>query len=374
MNSETAPAPSLASNLEELLADYLRAVSAPKGVRAAGESPGMPSPEEAAQALLRLSGALPYSFPTGGVAPLSQSAEGRRLLELPPADKARVALAAYARWSLETGWQSPLERVITELFRSNLDLDLDQALDLVASSRRLAEGTYRHERIASVMGTLKRYVERQGLAAVLKTGIIDVRDTLRSRHADSHLAGRKIVKSLNEILASEKTNLDRPIFEPMADVWAPRLKEKLAALPAGERERVLQLLHLASKGGGNAKPSKSWLKQATLALESAQPEVMGALLLDVVIALRFRPETCANPRRPVSFARESERAARIALARRDGFAKGGRSPFGRTRAYLSHLGWDGLQFAGSRQCGDSRLQFDARQRGRRRFDAPAAAT
>ncbi len=280
MNSESAP--SLPSNLEDLLADYLRAVSAPKGARAAAEPPGMPSPEEAVQAMLRLSGALPYSFPTGGVAPLSQSEEGRRLLELPPTDKARVALAAYARWSLETGWKSPLERVITELFRSKLDLDLEQALDLVASSHRLAEGSYRHERIASVMGTLKRFVETQGLVPVLKAGIVDVRDTLHRRHADSHLAGRKIVKSLNEILALEKANADGPTFEPMADVWAPRLKAKLAALPAQERAQLMQLLHLAAKGGGNAKPSKSWLKQAVLALESVQPEVMGALLLDVV--------------------------------------------------------------------------------------------
>ena len=341
MNSESAPAPSLPSNLEQLLAGYLRAVSAPKGARAAGEPPVMPSPEEAAQAMLRLSGILSYSFPTGGVAPLSQSEEGRRLLELPPADKARVALAAYARWSHETGWKSPLERVITELFRSKLDLDLEQALDLVASSRRLGEGIYRHERIASVVGTLKRYVETQGLAPVLKTAIVDVRDTLCNRHADSHLAGRKIVKSLNEILALEKANADGPAFEPMADVWAPRLKEKLAALPTGERGQLMQLLHLAAKGGGNAKPSKSWLKQADLALESVQPEIMGALLLDLV-ALYDSDRRHARTRADLYLSLENQNALRglLWLAAMASPKATGRRLEELARTYLTWVGTD----------------------------------
>jgi hypothetical protein len=277
MSTEAAPEVTLPPALEALVSAYMNAV-APQPVA----DPTQPTPHEAARAVLRLAGALPYSFPTGGAKPLGESPEGRALLALSPVDKTQVAVAAYARWSHASAWTSPWERVISDLFRSKLELNVAQALDVLASSKRLVPN-FRYERISSVTGALKRCVERHGLTPELKASIADLRQTMTASHTDSHLDGRKIIKSLDEMLdfaAAEQQA--ESVFNPRPDAWGRAVVAHLAGLPAASRADITRLLLLASEGGEQAKPSKTWLKQAKSLLASVDGETLGPQLLDII--------------------------------------------------------------------------------------------
>ncbi len=302
-----------ADSADDPLAHYLGTTVSPLAAFQAQASrpPGTPTEREALGAMLRLAGAMSDAFPTGGVPPLGESEQGRRLLELPPAEKARVAIRAYTQWSLDTAWTSPLERVITDLFRTKFDLDPEQALELAASSHRLGQ-TLRYRRIASVTGALKRHVETRGLAPELSAALVRVRDAMRRRNLDSHLDGRKIIKSLDEILALGAPASDAPAFEPKSDSWGAKLTHKLAELSAGDRAQLTPLLQLASKGGENAKPTKAWLKEARRTLQSTDAQRAGALILDVV-ALYDCERKSARPRAETELSLENQSTLRALL-------------------------------------------------------------
>src|SRR5262249_12908911 len=93
---------------------------------------------------------------------LADSAAGRALLQLPPADKATVVVATYAAWTSER-YGGPdggtLRRIVSDLLRGKLDFTDAQAVELTRAAVREGFSYSSYSPNSAVAGALKRYIE-----------------------------------------------------------------------------------------------------------------------------------------------------------------------------------------------------------------------
>jgi hypothetical protein len=217
---------------------------------------------------------------------LSQSEEGRRLLELGPADRAKVAVQAYAALtSVPCGGPdgSGLRRVVSDLLRAKLALEEAQAIALVKAAVRdgFLYTSYSPNQV--VLSTLERHVQTQGLSADLRAAIEGLLARMKHGYAEGNAQGRKLLNGVEALLAQQASEGGPiPAFKPRPDAWGRALSEKLEALAAHERARLMPLLALAAKGGDGAKPTKGWLKSATQAVDQPDRMRLAELILAAI--------------------------------------------------------------------------------------------
>jgi hypothetical protein len=105
---------------------------------------------------------------------LADSDAGRALLQLPPADKAVVAIATYAAWASER-YGGPngraLRRLVSDLLRAKLELSDAQAVALTRAAVRQGFGNSSHSPNLAVASALKRHVETHGLGLALREAL-----------------------------------------------------------------------------------------------------------------------------------------------------------------------------------------------------------
>jgi hypothetical protein len=191
---------------------------------------------------------------------LSASEAGCRLLELGPADKACVAVAAYAAWTSER-YGGPdgaaLRRIVSDLLRGKLELEQAQALQLIKAAVREGFSYSSHSPNGAVASALKRHVETHGLSAAVREALSGLRARMVHTRADGNSEGRKLVAAVDAMLARASHASDgEPRFTPKPDDWGKAIGAQLGALPAQPRARLTRLLALATQGGNNAKPAK----------------------------------------------------------------------------------------------------------------------
>jgi len=217
---------------------------------------------------------------------LSQSEEGRRILDLGSADKAEMAVQAYAALTSECyGGRdgSGLRRVVSDLLRAKLTLEEAQAIALVKAAIRdgFLYTSYSPNQV--VLGTLERHVAAHGLSPDLRGAIEGLLARMKHGYAGGNAQGRKLLNGVEALLAHQSGDgASIPAFKPRPDAWGRALTAKLEALPADERARLTALLVLAAKGGAGAKPAKGWLRSAAEAVEQADRGRLAERLLAAI--------------------------------------------------------------------------------------------
>ncbi|HUL08231.1 MAG TPA: DUF4132 domain-containing protein [Candidatus Acidoferrum sp.] len=291
----------LLAQVQALMREHLANVQA--GANVAMLSPGSPRSAPAASTdhsnsavsydlpadLVRLLKAYLAICPSNGFtqAPaLSQSEEGRRILELGPAERAKMAVQAYAaltsvRYGGPDG--SGLRRVVSDLLRAKLALEEAQAIALVKAAVRdgFLYTSYSPNQI--VLSTLERHVQSQGLSPDLRGAIEGLLARMKHGYAEGNAQGRKLLNGVEALLAHQAGDgASIPEFKPRPDAWGRAVSAKLSAMPAGERARLTPLLALAAKGGDGAKPAKGWLKSAAQAVDQPDRAGLAELLLAAI--------------------------------------------------------------------------------------------
>jgi hypothetical protein len=255
----------LPPGLQVLVEDYLR-ISQDQRARAAGGS------------------GLSFSFMQAPA--LAQSEAGRALLELSPAEKAAVVVAAYAAWANERN-RGPnggaLRRVVSDLLRAKLEFTEAQAIELVRAAVRDGFAYSSHSPNLAVAGVLKRHVDTNGLGVGMRETLTGLRGRMVHTAASGNAEGRKLLVIVDAMLAHAGDAAGgEPRFTPKDDAWGRAVAARLVALPSEVCARLTHLLALAAQGGGNAKPAKGWLKAAEQELAVGQRARDGALLLDII--------------------------------------------------------------------------------------------
>lgn len=217
---------------------------------------------------------------------LSECDAGRRLLELDPADKARLVVATYAAWTNER-FGGPdgagLRRIVSDLLRARLDFDEAQALLLIKAAVREGFGHSSYSPNLAIAGALKRYVETHGLAPSVRDALSGLRARMVHGHSRGNSEGRKLLLIVDAMLAQvAEAPAGEARFKPKPDAWGSAIAEKLIALQPDRRARLTRLLALAAQGGATARPAKGWLKTAEKELATPTREDDGALLLDCI--------------------------------------------------------------------------------------------
>jgi hypothetical protein len=251
-------------------------------------------PADAARALKAYLAICPRNGFTQAPA-LSQSEEGRRILELAPADRVKTAVYAYVAFTAERlGGPdgSGLRRVVSDLLRAKLTLEDAQAIALVKAAIRdgFLYTSYSPNQV--VLGTLERHVQTRGLSPDLRAAIGGLLARMKHGYAEGNAQGRKLLNGVEALLAQRAGDADAlPAFKARPDAWGRALSAKLDALPAAERARLMPLLALATKGGTGAKPAKGWLKSAAQAVDQPERARLAGLLL---AAIECQDDTAFN--------------------------------------------------------------------------------
>jgi hypothetical protein len=122
-------------------------------------------PELAAPLREYLEGVPPFAFAQAPA--LSESDAGRRILELAPPDRIRIAVAAYSAWSSER-WGGPkgggLRRVVSDLLRARLPLADADAIALAEAGAREGFTYSSYSPNQAVLGAIDRHVAAHGLS------------------------------------------------------------------------------------------------------------------------------------------------------------------------------------------------------------------
>ena len=252
----------LPAHLKALVQDYLHAVRASKPGALPGGGWFLPAPA------------------------LSACEAGAKLAELGAADKASVAVAAYAAWTSER-YGGPdgagLRRIVSDLLRGKLALDEAQALQLIKAAVRDGFAYSTHSPNGAVASALKRHIETHGLSAAVHEALSGLRTRMVHTQASGSSEGRKLAAAVDAMLTHDSRGPDdEPRFAPQPDAWGRAIGAKLDAMSAESRARLTRLLALAAQGGEDAKPAKGWLKTAEKDLASGERERDGALLLDAI--------------------------------------------------------------------------------------------
>ena len=215
---------------------------------------------------------------------LSASEAGRSILQLSPADRACVAVAAYLAWTSKPHGGpcgAALRRIVSDLLRAKLEFDEAQVLELIKGAVHEGFCYSSYSPNSAVANVLKRHVETRGLSPAVGEALAGLRARMVHSHADHSSEGRKLIAAVEAMLANEDSSVEAaPRFRSKPDAWGKAIEAKLSTLALDVRACLTQLLVLASQGGDNAKPAKGWLKAAEKALASVACE--HALLLDLV--------------------------------------------------------------------------------------------
>jgi hypothetical protein len=254
---ESASAPTCAFELPEALAvplqDYLKAYPGPG-----------------------------HTFPNAPV--LTQCEAGRRLLSLAPADRVRIAVAAYQAWSSAPhggAYGGALQRVISDLLRSKLPLTDADAIALLETARRGGFVFGGFSPNAAVLRTLERHVAARGMSADLQQALERLLAEM-TRRREGNLEGDRLRSGIERLLTYGEKGASTAVFKPNRDAWGNAVLAKLASLPPDERAELEALLALATGGGKKAKPSDDWLASARRALGSSNRVETGQHLIDFI--------------------------------------------------------------------------------------------
>ena len=238
---------------------------------------------------------------------LTESEAGQRLLALAPADRVRMVVAAYRAWSSER-WGGAkgggLRRVVSDLLRAKLPLAHADAIALVQSAIRDGFTYASYSPNQAILGALERHVATHGLTDDLRRVLEQLLNEMARQGAESNVQGRKLRSGVEALLAHREDAANTlPLFKPKGDPWGVAVMARLAALPAQTQGPLGILLTLASQGGKNAKPAKSWLKSAARVLERPDRAQLGEHLLDLI--------DCHEPGTPITL--ESQETLRALL-------------------------------------------------------------
>jgi Domain of unknown function (DUF4132) len=217
---------------------------------------------------------------------LSQSEEGRRILDLPPSDRVRIAVAVYDDWS-SAPWGGPdgagLRRVVSDLLRGKLRFADGDAIALVAAATREGFTYAGYSPNQAVLSMLERHVADHGVSADLRRALEHLRTAMKARGAEDNAQGRKLLSGVERLLAHhDGTAGVAPVFQPKPDAWGAAAEARLATLSPDAQARLGPLMLLAGKGGTSAKPTKGWLRNAEQALAGDDRAEVGERLLDLV--------------------------------------------------------------------------------------------
>ena len=219
-------------------------------------------------------------------AALSESDAGRRILDLSPADRVRMVVAAYHAWAAVRWGGSRgggLRRVVSDLLRAKLPLTDADAVALVQAAARNGFAYTSDSPNQAILGTLEDHVAARGVSADLRRAVEHLLAEMTRQGADHNAQGRRLRSGVEALLAQpERPGNTVPLFKPKADAWGTAVMAKLATLPAEEQGPIGALLSLAAQGGKNAKPAKGWLKGAVQALEQRDRAQLGEHLLDFI--------------------------------------------------------------------------------------------
>jgi hypothetical protein len=193
---------------------------------------------------------------------------------------------AYVAWASEKyGGRdgSGLRRIVSDLLRAKIDIDTDQAIALVKAAIQEGFGYSSYSPNQAVVNLLKRHVETKGASAELRAALSGLRNRMVHSSADHSSQGRKLLAAVDGLIGHQaRADGSAPRFDAKPDAWGKATSAKLAQWPADARARLTALLELASKGGGNAKPAKGWLKSAEDTLKGDKRDLICGQLLDVV--------------------------------------------------------------------------------------------
>ena len=223
-----------------------------------------------------------HTFPNAPV--LTQCEAGRRLLSLAPADRVRIAVAAYQAWSSAPhggAYGGALQRVISDLLRSKLPLADADAVALVTSTTRegFAYGGFSPN--AAVLRTLERHVATRGVSSDLRQALEHLLAEM-TRRGGGNLERDKLRSGIERLVTYGDKSASAAVFKPNLDAWGKAVLANLAALPADTRAELEALLVLATTGGRKAKPDDDWLASAHRVLGSSSRAETGRHLLDFI--------------------------------------------------------------------------------------------
>lgn len=223
----------------------------------------------------------------GNAPALAEADAGRGLLALDPADKAVVAVQAYAAWASERHGGpngAALRRIVSDLLRGKVDLTDAQAVQLVKAAQQHGFDHTSYSPNQAVAGVLKRHVETRGLAPELREALSGLRAHMAHRGCNGNGEGRRLMSAVESLLAHESLVPGSAArFKPRPDAWGRAVEAKLGALPLDTRAHLTGLLALAAKGGETAKPAKGWLKSVEKELAAAgERDRVGTLLLELI--------------------------------------------------------------------------------------------
>ncbi len=227
---------------------------------------------------------------------LSQSEEGRRMLNLEPSDRVRIAVRAYDDWSAAP-WGGPdgagLRRVVSDLLRGKLPSADADAIALVAAATREGFTYASYSPNQAVLSMLERHAADHGVSADLRRALENLRTVMKARGAEGNAQGRKLLSGVERLLAHHDGTAEvAPVFQPKPDGWGAAAKARLGTLSPDAQARMSALMLLAGKGGASAKPTKGWLRKAEQALAAADRGAVGECLLDLV--------ECYEPGAPIA--------------------------------------------------------------------------
>src|SRR5262245_40923307 len=217
---------------------------------------------------------------------LAQSDAGRAMLSLAPADRVRIAVAAYDAWSA-TPWGGQdgagLRRVVSDLMRSKLPLADADAVALVDLATREGFTYTSYSPNQVILSLLERHVAAHGVSADLRRALERLMAEMTRRGADGNAQGRKLYSGVERLLAHRHGDAGTvPVFEPKPDAWGTAVQAKRASLPPDAQAPLGVLLVLAAQGGKSAKPAKGWLKSAEQAVDRPDRAQIGERLLDLI--------------------------------------------------------------------------------------------
>ena len=170
---------------------------------------------------------------------LSDSEVGKKLLALRMADKANLAVQAYVAWTSEKyGGRdgAALRRIVSDILRSKIDIDNDQAVLLVKAAIHEGFAYSSFSPNQAIANVLKRHVETRGASPALRDVLSGLRNRMVHSGADRSSEGRKLLSLVDALIADgNRAEGGAPRFEAKPDAWGKGAGAKLATLPPDAR-------------------------------------------------------------------------------------------------------------------------------------------
>ena len=148
---------------------------------------------------------------------LSDSDAGRKLLELPAADRVRMVVAAYHAWSSNRWGGSSgggLRRVVSDLLRAKLPLTDADAIALAELGVRDGFTYASYSPNQAILGALERHVAANGLSVGLRRTLERLRGEMNKQGAGNNVQGRKLRSGVEALLEHQDAAPVRPPATP----------------------------------------------------------------------------------------------------------------------------------------------------------------